>query len=449
MDSSSTEERKMNRTVEKGKTLLVDGPASVIVSSGKAEAFGFMTSTASKIVIREGKRLPFAVEENATFDISLGENATAEEVDGNTVPPSWFTAFEELLKIQTKPVLALVLGTVDSGKSSFCTYLINRLLREKQKVAILDGDLGQSDIGPPCTIAYTSITKPTTDLFNLEAKNAFFVGITSPSANIGKVIEGLVLLEKEILRGNPDFVIINTDGWVEGEDAVNYKLRSIEELKPNMIFCIQQKDELAPFLKAKSSVIVVDSPSAIKQRNREKRRSLRELGYVKYLNNAKVQSLPLSWLKIEENDFLGLGKTYEDHRQTRKIYELLGMKPLHFAELKDRICIVIGRRRWINDDNIKKAEEFAKKKIVIIRKGEEEGLLMALYNAERKFIGIGVLNEIDYLRKTLKVFTSASKDISIVDLGRVKLDKNLKEVPISIEENFWEKSSVEKLFKEI
>ena len=346
----------MIRTVENGKTLLVDGPASVIVTSGKVEVFGSVVGGTSKVVIREGKRLPFVVEENATFDISLGENASVEEVDGNTIPSSWVKAFEDLLEIQATPVTAMVLGTVDSGKTSFCTYLINRLLREKKKVAILDGDLGQSDIGPPSTVAYTFVTKPLTDLFNLEAKNAFFVGVTSPNGAIDKVIKGLTLLKKEISSKNPDFIVINTDGWVEGEEAANYKVQLVKELNPDIIFCIQQKDELTPFLNTIRDFvkIVVDSPSAIKQRSMEKRRSLRELGYMKYLRNAKVQSLPLSWLKIEENELFGLGGTYKNTKQARKMYELLGMKPLHFAELKDRICIIIGRRRWINEDNIKK-----------------------------------------------------------------------------------------------
>ena len=438
----------MIRTVENGKTLLVDGPASVIVTSGKVEVFGSIVGGTSKVVIREGKRLPFVVEEKATFNISLGENASAEEVDGNTIPSSWVKSFEELLKIQANPVTAIVLGTVDSGKTSFCTYLINRLLREKKKVAILDGDLGQSDIGPPSTVAYTFVTKPLTDLFNLEAKNAFFVGVTSPNTAIDKVIEGLTLLKKEISCNNPDFIVINTDGWVEGEEAVNYKVQLVKELNPDIIFCIQQKDELTPFLNTlvKFITIVVDSPSAIKQRSREKRRSLRELGYMKYLRNAKVQSLPLNWLKIEENELFGLSGTYENTKQARKIYELLGMKPLHFAELKDRICIIIGRRRWINEDNIKKAEEVAKKKIVVIRKGEEEGLLMASYNVERKFLGIGILQEVDYARKTLKIFTPVAKEIAIVALGKVKLDKNLREIPAFIEENQSEFSEIRKLF---
>jgi polynucleotide 5'-hydroxyl-kinase GRC3/NOL9 len=441
-------ENQMIRTVEKGKTLLVDGPASVIVTSGKVEVFGSMVGGTSKIVVREGKRLPFAVEEKATFDISLGEDASAEEADGNTIPSSWVKAFEELLKIQSKPATSMVLGAVDSGKTSFCTYLINGLLREKKKVAILDGDLGQSDIGPPCTVAYTFVTKPITDLFNLEAKNAFFVGVTSPNTAIKKVIEGLISIKREILSSNPDFIVINTDGWIGEEEAVNYKIQLFKELNPHIIFCIQQKDELTPLLNAleKSMTIVVDSPSAVKQRSREKRRSLRELGYIKYLRNAKVQSLPLSWLKIEEDELFGLSGAHENTRQARKIYELLGMKPLHLAELKDRISIIIGRRRWINKDNIKKAEEATKKKIVVIRKGEEEGLLMGAYNGERKFLGIGILQEVDYARKTLKIFTPASKEISIVALGKVKLDKNLKEIPAFIEENQSEFSEIRKLF---
>ncbi|NWF87204.1 hypothetical protein HXY32_05285 [Candidatus Bathyarchaeota archaeon] len=436
----------MNRTIENDKTLLVDGPASVVVTSGKVEVFGFNVSSTNKIVIREGKRLPFVVEEKASFTISLGENAAVEETDGSTIPSSWVEAFEQLQKIQSKPAVAMVLGTVDSGKTSFCTYLINKLVSEKKKVAILDGDLGQSDIGPPCTVAYTFVTKPTTDLFNLEAKNAFFVGVTSPSTAMEKVIEGLTSLKKEILDDNSDYIIVDTDGWSEGEEAINYKIQLVKKIDPNIVFCIQQKDELTAILNAikNFTTVVVDSSSTIKQRSREKRRSLRELGYVKYLRNAKVQSIPMSWIRIEENEF-GLGKANANIRQARKICEFLGMKPLHLVEFKDKICIFIGKTRWISEDCRKKIEEFAGKKVVVIHKGEEEGLLMALYNAERKFLGIGMLQEVDYRRQILKILTPVSKDISIVALGKVKLDKNFKE-SLVFEENLTNISTFRRLF---
>jgi polynucleotide 5'-hydroxyl-kinase GRC3/NOL9 len=435
----------LNRTVEGGKTLLVDGPASVTVISGKAEVFGSILGSSSKVVIREGKRLPFAVVEKASFQISLGENAGIEELDGITIPSSWKEAYAELAGTDAKPATTIVLGNVDSGKTSFCTYLLNNLLREGKKVAVLDGDLGQSDIGPPCTVAYTFVAKPVTDLFSLQVQNAFFVGVTSPSAAVNKVIEGLATLKREIMEGNPDFIVINTDGWVEGEEAVNYKVRLVEELNPNIIFFIQQKEELMPLLEAlkKFRKVIVESPAAIRQRSREKRKSLRELGYIKHLKNAKVQSFPISWLKIEDDWLLGLDKASRNVKNARKIYEILGMKPLHFAELSDKICVVVGRGRWFSRENIRKIEEFAKKKVVVVRKGEEAGLLTALYDQKRRFLGIGILHEADFVRKTLKIYTPVSGNVSVVAFGKVKLDKNLKEIPIFAEEENFELTRVQ------
>jgi polynucleotide 5'-hydroxyl-kinase GRC3/NOL9 len=427
----------MNRTVKKGTTLLVDGPASVTVASGKVEAFGSVISGATKIVIREGKRLPFAVEETAAFELALGDTASAEEVEGNTIPSSWGKSCEEFLNLPTKPVAALVLGAVDSGKTSFCTYLTNKVLSEKRKVAVLDGDVGQSDIGPPSTVAYAFVTRPITDLFSLRAKNALFIGETSPNKATDKIIEALTSLKKEVLGSNAESVVINTDGWIEGECAVNYKIQLIEKLNPDILFCIQQKDELTPLISGleRFKKVIVESPSAIKQRDFEKRRNLRELGYIKYLRNPKVQSLSLSWLKVEGNELFDICKTRINVRQASKIYGLLGMKPLHLSEVGDKVCVIIGRRRWIDADNIKKVEDYTKKKVFVARKGEEEGLLAGIYDSNRSFLGVGVLQEVDYLRKTVKISTPVSEGICVLALGKVKLDKNMKELPITEEEN--------------
>jgi polynucleotide 5'-hydroxyl-kinase GRC3/NOL9 len=437
----------MNRIVEKGKTLLVDGPASVTVVSGSVEVFGSKPNITSKIIIREGKRLPFAVNETAAFDISLAEKASVEEVEGNTIPSSWVKAHEDLSDLQAKPATAMVLGTTDSGKTSFCTYLINKLTGQKKKIAVLDGDLGQSDVGPPCTVSYALVTKPITDLFNLQAKNAIFIGATSPDGAVDKVIESLSQLKKEILGSDPDYVVVNSDGWVDGEEAVKYKIQLVEKINPDAIFCIQQKDELAPLLNGleKYRRTTVESPSVISQRTGEKRKNLRELGYTKYLRNAKVQSIPLGWLKIEDNDLFGLSRGRQNGKVARRIYDLLGMKPLQFMEQSDRISIIIGKRRWINAENLKRIEEETKKKVVIFRKGEEEGLLTALYNGDGRFLGIGVIQEIEYLRRTLKILTPVSQDVATAVIGKVKLDKNMKEIPFFGEENQSEFKAFSKL----
>lgn len=95
----------MNKIVDSKKTLLVDGPASLKVVSGKVEVFGAQAKDFGRILIREGKRLPFYVEEKADFEFSLGASGAMTEVDGNTIPVSWTQLAENLSLIKKTPRL--------------------------------------------------------------------------------------------------------------------------------------------------------------------------------------------------------------------------------------------------------------------------------------------------------------------------------------------------------
>ncbi|MCW4018789.1 MAG: Clp1/GlmU family protein [Candidatus Bathyarchaeota archaeon] len=362
-------------TVGKGKTLLVDGPASVTLTAGKAEVFRFQIRQARKIVIREGKRLPFNVQENASFNLALGAEAQAQEVEGDTVPHSWQAAYQTLRETPKKPAAAMVFGRVDSGKTSFCTYLVNRLVAEGLKVALLDEDLGQSDVGPPCTVAYTNVTKPVTDLFKLKPAKVFFVGANTPSLETKKTSQGVTYLTQEILATpTVDYVIVNTDGWAT-EEAVQFKADLAEAVKPDVVFCLQG-EELPTFCAMLGDALAgfrqerVESPVAIRERTREKRRNLRELGYAKYFENGRVKVYALNHITVEN---------------------------------KESNTLIWQRRA--------------------------ENLLVALYDGSRQFMGVGVIRDVDYNRKALKVFTAVQEKPASVVFGKIRLDENLREIP--------------------
>jgi polynucleotide 5'-kinase involved in rRNA processing len=57
-----------------------------------------------------------------------------------------------------------------------------------------------------------------------------------------------------------------------------------------------------------------------------------------------------------------------------------------------------------------------------------EGLLLGLYDAQRKFLGIGILRKVDNVRNALKVLTLVSEKPAGIALGKVRLDENLKEI---------------------
>ena len=365
-----------NKTIKKDMTLLIDGPASVKLISGRAETFGFQIVDAHKIVIREGKRLPFTILENAMFEISLGKGATISEVEGTTIPHTWQTAITVLQEIKTKPALVMVVGGVDLGKSSFCTYLANRLVAEHCRVAVLDEDLGQSDIGPPCTVAYTTIAKPITDLFNLAPENVFFVGVTSPCDAPDKTVEAASKLAANA-RENTDFVIVNTDGWILGEDAIAFKKHLTNALKPDVVFHIQHRGnshQLFPAFAEPNDafkVELVHAPPAIRERNQEERRSFRDQGFGRYLENARTKVFPLGH-------------------------------------------VIVDRERGV----------------AFFQGQEAKDLLVGLLDSQRRFLGIGVIRGFDHVHKALKVYTRVEEKPAIIVLGKTQLDENLHEFTI-------------------
>ena len=420
----------MKRKVERGRTLLVDGPASVNHISGKVEVLGAKLKKGEKVVIREGKRVPFIVRKRATFDLTLGEDASFEEIEGSTIPPSWENALKEI-KACRRPLTVMVMGEVDSGKTSFCTYLVNQALRMKWKAAIIDADLGQSDVGPPSTIGFSRVTTPIKDLFEIEAEKAYFVGLTSPSQMINRVVDGLVELKNSVENVDVDFLVINTDGWISGEEAVSYKVGLTEKVAPDVVVGIQETDELAPILTAlkETKTLAIGSPPAIKKRSREKRKVLRELGYKKYLKKAKVRSFPLNWVRVERV-LVGTG-TIPHAERMEKIKEMLGMIPVYCEETPTTFFIVLRKSGWIDEERIRRVEDSFGKWTRVIRDGEEEGLLVGLHDDKGVFLGIGVLVGVDYRRRVMKVYTPVSEKVSTIRVGQIKLDKSGREVGLS------------------
>jgi len=417
----------VKRAVEKGKTLLVDGPASVSLLSGEVEVLGAQLKTGIKLVIRQGKRIPLLVNKKAEFDVTMGEKAEVTEVEGSTIPVSWENAANEVLSHQ-KPATLMVVGGVDSGKTSLCAYLANRAFKEKMRLMLIDADLGQSDLGPPSTISSCNLTKPLVDPFEINAEDISFIGLTSPSGAVSKVIERVTEMKEKALKRSIDVLIINTDGWIEGEDAVRYKVALAKQIKPNWLIAIQEQSELTFLLGALTEIqkLIVKSPPALRKRDREERKILRELGYKKYLKCARSESFPLRWIKVEGINF-GTG-VLPSRGRTKKIVELLGAAPLYYEETPNFVFLVLDKEQWFDEELVKELEDVLNKKVKVVQEGDEEGLLLALHDEKEKFLGIGVLEEIDYKRQVVRVYTPVTKGVASLSVGQVKLDKKGREI---------------------
>jgi polynucleotide 5'-hydroxyl-kinase GRC3/NOL9 len=420
----------MKTVVDEGKTLLVDGPASVSLISGKISVLGAPLRISEKLVVRDGKRLPLLAKKRGTLEVMLGEGASVFEVDEKTVPSSWEDAAKKILSLNP-PVTVMVVGGIDSGKTSFCTFLVNEAVMNKRKTCVVDADLGQSDVGPPSTVGFTYVTEPVKDLFDIDAQDAVFVGCTSPSGTLNKLAEALTQLKNRLTEEGVELLVVNTDGWVDGEEASAYKVQLAKKVEPTAVVGLQRGDELTPILDALEGVKVfaVDSPQLIQPRSREKRRLLRELSYKKYMKGAKMQSFSLGWINVEDSIF-GAGALLP-RKRLEALANLLGKRPIYAEETVAAIFVVLKNSEYMSEEQVAAVEEHFGKKVKVIWEGDEEGLFVGLKDEENSFLGIGILNGVDYKRKILKVYTPVSEKVSTLCFGQIKLDKNCREIGLS------------------
>jgi len=291
--------------------------------------------------------------------------------------------------------------------------------------------LGQSDVGLPSTVGFNLVTKPIKDLFEIDAKDVVFVGSTSPSGTTTAVIDGLTYLKQESLEAGADFVVINTDGWIEDEEATEYKIQLIEHVAPSAVVGILQENRLEQIMQRLTGVMsfVADSPQLVQSRNREKRKILRELSYKKYMKGAKMLSLSFGWIKVT-GSLLGSGVPLY-HSRLATLIDLLEVRPIYSEESLSAVFVVLRRGTIIAEKDVKSVEEYFGKRLKLVWEGDENGLLVGLKDEEDHFLGIGILQNVDYKRKNLKIYTPVTQKVGSLSFGQIKLNKSLNEIGLS------------------
>lgn len=271
---------------EAGKTLMITGPASFELVEGKASVLGAPLGSSRNIVAR-GKQTPVEVSFSSSFRVSLGDEAEIEQVDGSTIPRSWYEAGSALVELGQGVVV--VIGGADTGKTTLCTFLINFLTGKETPVAVVDADIGQTDLGPPTTMGAGEVTAYAVSLSQIRPSERLFIGLTSPGYAKGKVIRSVKRLVRHHSKPGK-VVIVNTDGWVDGNEAVLYKLEMLDELEPNITLGIGSSGISRVLQASKRAALIVGSPDTIKERTRVDRRELRAMGYQKYLAGASIKT---------------------------------------------------------------------------------------------------------------------------------------------------------------
>src|SRR5436309_1663423 len=263
--------------LEQGHTLLLKGPAWIRAKRGDAQCLGARIQSDAWTMIEESRQEPIYSAEDTLLEIRRGTGSSLSVVKESTVPVAWEEAAQVL---QRQRGVCVIIGEVDSGKSSLCTFLTNKCLEDTGKVGVVDADVGQDDIGPPTTISSSVVQAPIIGLHKAAAEISFFIGDTSPSFVPDKVVALATRLKKH-MTSSADTVLVNTDGWLTEFNALRHKQLLIEEIQPDLVIGLSRTDEVIDPLLERVKFASLKLPSSLfaRIRSKEERKKAWEAGY--------------------------------------------------------------------------------------------------------------------------------------------------------------------------
>jgi polynucleotide 5'-kinase involved in rRNA processing len=146
--------------------------------------------------------------------------------------------------------VVMLVGALDSGKSTFGTSLAAAGLQAGRVVAYLDADLGRKTVGPPTAVTMRMVHEPA-DLEpqRLSRPDAIsFVGATSPQGQLLPLVVGAGRLRTLAQAQGADLVVVDTSWLVSGVYGQILKYHKVELLEPDVVIGLARGEELDPIL---------------------------------------------------------------------------------------------------------------------------------------------------------------------------------------------------------
>ena len=166
-------------------------------------------------------------------------------------PAQWDEAWERIAALPAGGTI-LLLGGTDSGKTTFAAAVASRLAADSERIAVVDADIGQSEIGPPGTVAVAWARDDAAKLSDLKPAGTFFVGAFSASTLPLEHAAATHHAVRHARVRNADRILIDTSGYVTGPTARSLKCAKASLVLPDLLlaFGADTNTELAALSEA-------------------------------------------------------------------------------------------------------------------------------------------------------------------------------------------------------
>ena len=352
--------------------------------------------------------------------------------DTYQVNPDWRKLASQVVKPQQ---IVLVIGATDAGKSTFCRFLADFALAKGFKVACVDADVGQSQIGPPTTIGVKSFVprsetqlsseqEPILDrgphpllrrdgqnrgengiVFDGTADRLYFVGDVSPKGHFLETLAGIRLMVDSAREADADFIIVDTTGYVHDPPAVILKQHKIELIRPNHLICIGRSTEFEQITACYSrqewlNIHYLLPHRSVRLKNSHTRSRYRKDRFDMYFSESSVQQLPFEQIRGGRTLFF-IGRPANE--KGLEILSRLAETQVYYAEWGHRVlCLIVSRH--LSKAVITHIKNYLSlTRVTVELRGYFEHRLVGLIDSTGNTSAIGIIEAVDFQKRELSI----------------------------------------------
>jgi polynucleotide 5'-hydroxyl-kinase GRC3/NOL9 len=305
------------------------------------------------------------------------------------------------------PGVCLVVGDVDTGKSTFSEALGHRCAQAGIRTALLDADLGQSRLGPPTTVAYEMLGADVPPGASPSGGPGawWFVGDTSPQYRPLAALVGTVRMAQAAGAAGAECLIVDTCGWVRGSAAAALKEAKLALLRPRHVVALQRGEELEPILapcRFRRDIVVhrLRPSPRVRPRSQERRRAHRQRMFAEHFADAVEREFALDAVAISGAPIL-CGRRAPAHVRALAA-DALNARVMHVEVVGDRLTLV-SESPPSAEDLQALSEAFPEEQTEVYTTDEFRGRIAGVTDADGCFIALAIVTSIDFSARRLRI----------------------------------------------
>lgn len=326
-----------------------------------------------------------------------------------------------------------LLGGMDVGKTTLTRLLVNRAVAAGKRIALLDTDPGQSEIGPPGCIGLAYVDAPVGALSDLTPQALAFVGSTSPVAHLLEHATGVARLAAQ---AEERLLIVDTCGYVQGGGARRLHQAECDLVQPAHVVALQRQHELEPILapirrRSGLRVHTPPIPVTVNRKTPALRAQRRSMRFASYFETTTLHTFSFDEVALT-GTWLGGSDPLPPHI-LKFLNQALGYHArIYHAEMCDRVLgLMVSQPLPPETPGLAMVHEQLKQQSVAITVAPNlRHLLVGLESGNGKLLGLGLLEALDFRRRTLGVLTPVRtpQAAHILRFGTLRLHPSGKEI---------------------